>query len=126
MQFSRIPADAVSPNPITAAADILARNVIKAPLSIPNTNAPPHHFVLAAEDESAAITVRLFVESEKEPEPFLNGTPANADRVWRFVEQLDGAAGEAVFSQVPVAPGNYYAQITGGAGAGNVALIGVI
>lgn len=128
MLFQTFGATAATPDPVANPGDVPEANILRIPESLPNTNAPPVHFLITAEDETAALTVDLYVEIEESPEEFLpqNQKPAAADRKWRFVETIVGAAGQAVYSLARPAPGNYVVRVTAGAGAGVVGRLGII
>jgi hypothetical protein len=126
MLFHRVPAEAAGVDPVAAPATVNDAQVVKIPASIPNSGQAPQRIYVAAEGPAAAVTVELFVECEKKPEDFLNGRPPQADRVWRLVETIVGVAGEAVAGTHIPMPGNYYARVTAGNGAGVVLLLGVV
>lgn len=125
MLFNELSAEQAGVDPISAPTGVEKNSGFKVPPSIPNTNAAPKQFVAAAKG-GGPLTVQLYAESEAEPEEFLNKPPAAADRVWYFVEEISIAAGVVSFSTQAPIPGNYYARITAGDGAGKKLLLGVI
>ena len=125
MLFNEFDAEQAGADPISAPEGVESNYIFKVPLSIPNTNAAPKQIVAAVKG-AGPLTVQVYVEAEAEPEEFLNQPPPAADRVWVLAEEIVIAAGLITFSTNAPIPGNCYARISAGEGAGKKLLLGFI
>lgn len=129
MLTTRIPAEAVGPDPITSPELVPPGALFKVPRSISNTGNAVERLYCAGVGGTIEATLYALEES---PEPFISGTPAPDARTFVALGTVTAAAG--VLSSVLDADGNIarppagtlYVRVTSGAGANRALLLTLV